>query len=130
MIINYREDTIHITNAAFVIIASLSAISFSFARTIDSKELSDRVTFAGERFLHGAILVLTASIIKYFIFIVLKISYFENTMWASTTLTLTIGVLASVVFLNGVMFAHTGLRVLNDLLLSRMTRHKDWDNMW
>ena len=34
--------------------ATLAALSFSFARVVESDELKDRIMFAGERFLHGA----------------------------------------------------------------------------
>ncbi len=34
---NYKEDTTKITNAAFLIMASLAALSFSFARVIETE---------------------------------------------------------------------------------------------
>lgn len=130
MLSNYREDTTNITNAGFVIMATLAALSFSFARVVESDELKDRIMFAGERLLHGAISVLVASILKYFILILPKIHPFFNSVKLEVGLSLTIGILAAVIFFNGVLFAHTGLRVLNDLLLMRFTRHKDWDDLW
>ncbi|MDA0365986.1 MAG: hypothetical protein O2843_09000 [Chloroflexi bacterium] len=43
---------------------------------------------------------------------------------------MTAGVFVGAIFSSGVLFAHTGLRVLNDLLLLRMTREHDWDDLW
>ena len=130
MILNYREDTTTVTNAGFAIMASLAAISFSFARVVGSKKLKDRIMFAGERLLHASILILVASILKYFVFLVLKYPPLANSAQVETVLSFTVGLLAGLIFLNGVLFAHTGLRVLNDLLVLRFTRHKDWDDIW
>jgi hypothetical protein len=104
------------------------ALSFSFARAAE-EELRDRITFAGERILHGAILVLVVSIIKYFIYLLYRIPEFAASSWAAPVVTYSVGMLIAIVFLNGVLFAHTGLRVLNDLLLQRFTRHPDWDDI-
>jgi len=130
IIFRFREDTTLITNTAFLIIATLAALSFSFARVIESEQLRDRVMFAGERLLHGAVMVVVASVLKYFLFLLYTIPAFEALAWLEVVTSLTVGVLTGLVFANGIMFAHTGLRVLNDLLLMRFTRHKDWDDIW
>jgi hypothetical protein len=128
--INYREDTTNVTNAGFAIMASLAAISFSFARVVESDELRDRIMFAGERLLHGAILILIASILKYFVFSILKFPLFVGSVKVESGLLFSVGVLTGLFFSNGILFAHTGLRVLNDILLLRFTRYKDWDHTW
>lgn len=130
LIYRFKEDTTLITNTAFAIIATLAALAFSFARVIETDELKDRVMFAGERLLHGAILVIVASILKYFLFLLYSIPGFEESTWLTFPTSLTVGVLTGLIFANGILFAHTGLRVLNDLLLLRFTRHKDWDDLW
>lgn len=130
MVLNYREDTTNITNAGFAIMASLAAISFSFARVVETDELRDRIMFAGERLLHGAILMLTASTLKYLVFLILNHPLFPTSTMVEVAMMLTVGLLTSLIFINGILFAHTGLRVLNDLLLLRFTRQKDWDNLW
>jgi hypothetical protein len=126
----FKEDTTAITNAGFAILATLAALSFSFARVIETDQLKDRVMFAGERFLHGAVLVLVASILKYFSFLLFKLPIVGSLEWLAYAISLTIGIFNTFIFGMGIMFAHTGLRVLNDLLLARFTRHKDWDNLW
>ena len=130
MVVNYREDTTNISIASFVIMMSLAAISFSFARVVETEELKDRIMFAGERILHGAILVLVASVLKFFIFVLIKNPIIATSVTLETALKFTVGLLVAIIFSNGVLFAHTGLRVLNDLLLLRLTRHKDWDDLW
>jgi len=130
LILNYREDTTKITNAGFAIMATLSALSFSFARVVETSELKDRLMFAGERFLHGGLLTLVASLLKYFVSAFIKFPAISNLGYAEQTIQFSIGLLIAIIFVNGVLFAHTGLRVLNDLLLLRFTRHKDWDDMW
>ena len=130
LVFNYREDTTNTTNAAFAIMASLSALSFSFARAIEPLELRNRLTFAGERLLHGAVLVLVASLLKYFVFVFLSLPSIPAVEYAETIGLFTLGLLVAVIFSNGVLFAHTGLPILNDLLLNRMTREKDWDDLW
>lgn len=129
LIFNLREDTTALTNAGFAIMASLAALSFSFARVIEAEDLRDRVMFAGERLLHGAILVLVASLLKYFVLLSLKLPTFATPSGYEVALVFTVGMLVAIVFTNAVMFAHTGLRVLNDLLLMRFTRHHDWDDI-
>ena len=130
LFINYRSDTTNVTNAAFAIMASLAALGFSFARVVESEELRNRITFAGERLLHGAILVLVASLLKYLMIGFLALPSIVKLTTVGATVELTIGVLVAMIFSNGVLFAHTGLRVLNDILLLRMTRERDWDNIW
>jgi hypothetical protein len=130
LFVNYRSDTTNVTNAAFAIMASLAAIGFSFARVVESEELRNRITFAGERLLHGAILVLVASLLKYLMIGFLALPTVPEWATVRTIMEMTVGVLVALSFSNGVLFAHTGLRVLNDILLLRMTRERDWDNIW
>lgn len=130
IVFNFREDTTNITNAGFAIMASLAAISFSFARVVETDLLRDRIMFAGERLLHGAILMLTASVLKYFVFLILNLPIFAVSTLVESVLMFTVGLLSALIFINGILFAHAGLRVLNDLLLLRFTRQEDWDNLW
>jgi hypothetical protein len=121
---SYSDDTITVTNTAFVIMATLAGLSFSFARVIESDVLTSRVTFAGERLLHGGILVPVASLLKYAAFNLVSIPFVANIPHARTSVLLTAGIVGSTFFFAGVLIAHRGLRVLNDLLISRMTREK------
>lgn len=127
LVMRFNQDTSIITNSAFAIMATLSALSFSFARAAE-EELRDRITFAGERFLHGAIIVLTVSIAKYIIYLAFQSPTIHSAYWKNL-LSFPVGIVLAVVFANGILFAHTGLRVLNDLLLMRYTRYSDWDDL-
>ena len=129
LVVRFNDDTSAITNGAFAVMATLAALSFSFARAAE-EELRDRITFAGERLLHGAILVLIVSIIKHFIYIIYQTQELQETNWAVPLLQYFVGPILFVVFFNGVLFAHTGLKVLNDLLLMRFTRQRDWDDIF
>lgn len=86
--------------------------------------------FAGERLLHGAIVVLVSSLLKYLVFVLLDQPHITRTPFVHDVIPLTAGVFVGAIFSSGVLFAHTGLRVLNDLLLLRMTREHDWDDLW
>lgn len=130
LILNYQKDTTLVTNAGFAIIATLSALSFSFARVIETEQLKDRVMYGGERFLHGAIFIIVGSILKYLVLSALLV--LDETKYAILLigLKITVGVLSGIVFCTGIMFAHTGLKVINDLLILRFTRYKDWDDIF
>jgi hypothetical protein len=122
---------LHDERANFIaLILELAALSFSFARVVESENLRNRVMFAGERLLHGGILVLVASLMKYVMLGLVLLPLVADTPLVHGAIHLTIGMLACLIFSNGVLFAHTGLRVLNDILLLRMTREKDWDDPW
>lgn len=130
LIVNYEKDTTNITNVAFVIMATLSALAFTFAQAMDQADIKDRLVFSGERLLHGALLVLIGSILKYFIVAFVNYQLISKYEYLVIVTKFTIGMLVGIIFTNGVLFAHTGLRILNDLLLLRFTRHKYWDDIW
>ena len=129
--IDIGRDTSSLTNAISVVMVGLSAICFSFAGA--QKDIyndiytADRLIFAGEKLLHGAILVISSSLGKYILF--------EVNVWfdiASTNILFqvifwSVVIIFAIVFGNGLMFARKGISILNDLLLLRMVRHKDWD---
>ena len=55
-----------LANAAFAITATLAALSFSYARNLDSRpELQEQVVTGGERLVRGAILMILASLLQY-----------------------------------------------------------------
>ena len=60
-------STTAITNYSFAIVATLAALSFTYEKALTDQEEKDRMLFCGERFLHSAILFLTASVINYFL---------------------------------------------------------------
>ena len=126
--IDYNENSIHLTNAAFAVTASLAALSFTYAGTKAAKSISDRLIFAGEKLLHGAILLIVTSVIKYMLFQINSAFNIETVHIAFKLIFGLVSILGAVIFINGLLFSHTGLRILNDVLILRMTRHKDWDD--
>jgi hypothetical protein len=130
LIVRFEEDTTPITSAAFAFMATLTALTFSFARVIETGALRDRLTFAGERLLHGAVLVLVAAILRAFVFLLYKVPAFVGLPIIKVVVSFAFGLFGGILFFQGVIFAHGGLRILNDLLLSRINRHKDWDHIW
>ena len=130
------EDTTVITNIAFGILATFAALCFSGARAInDSAEDKDKFTFAGERFLHSAVLVVIASLLKYGS-IELGIAgkgdspKIDEIHWTIIFLSSIPGVIVGVLFFWALNSAHGGLVVLNRLLWKRHHRFKDWDDFF
>lgn len=132
MFTNYAKDTTAITNAAFAIAASIAGLSFSCARAIEgshgSQGTKDRYTYAGERCFHAAVLWLVASVLKYALLSLQGQDSVFRQEWLLQGLKLGLGGMAGALFFLALLSAHTGIRVVNDLLCSRMTRYKDWDN--
>ncbi len=65
---NIKEDTTNLTNYGFAILAGISSICFSWTRGLDKEKeplMIDRISQAGEGSLHGAIIFLLASALKY-----------------------------------------------------------------
>lgn len=130
LFIDVTNDSTSLINAVFAVMLGLSAICFSIAAAKENKRISDRILFAGERLLHGAILVIVTSLIKYLLF---KTNYAIDISSANEFIKfifLSFNIIVCVVFLQGLFFAHTGIRILNELLILRMTRHRDWDDMF
>jgi hypothetical protein len=139
LIAHIEQDTTAITNVAFGIAASLSALCFSGARAIsDSSKVADDLTYAGERFLHASILLLTAAVLKYALISLTSLGFtwreiadveFEQRPVASMTLVIAT-VLIGLLFMQAISFTHSALTLLNRILWSRLTRRPDWDSMW
>jgi hypothetical protein len=128
LVIHPIEDPTRVTNVAFGITATLAALCFSCARAVEQPtEDKDRFTFAGERFLHSAICVLSASILQYGLSEATRGHYVEQSkpLWLAP-----ISALPGILFFWALTMGHTGLRVVSQLLWRRLSRHKDWDDLW
>ena len=129
--IDIRNDTSSLINAVFVVMMGLSAMCFSFAGA--QKDIyndiytADRLIFAGEKLLHGAILVIVSSLGKYILFEVNVWFDIDSTNILFQVIFWSVVTLFGIVFANGLLFAHKGISILNDLLLLRMVRHPGWD---
>jgi hypothetical protein len=130
LLCNLCEDTTPITNIAFAITASISALSFACARAIKGPNSDkDRFVYAGERYFHAGIMLICASILKYF-FISIKSNLTSHDFaWFVNALGTTTGIFVTVLFYYALAAAHGGLIVLNKLLWSRFNRYPEWDDL-
>lgn len=127
---DFNRDTISISNTAVVICGSLTALAFGFARVLNEKdEARDRIVYAGERFFHATILLLLASLTKYGIQQAFLLVQPASLMIFSESVKLFFNVIAFVLFLWASLAAHTGIKVLNKILIHRTTRKEDWDDV-
>jgi hypothetical protein len=63
---NIRSDTTAVTNGAFIITGTLSALCFSWAQSLLPEDKDrNRVLRAGERLLHSSLFLIIASVLKY-----------------------------------------------------------------
>ena len=133
---NMAEDTTGITITAFGITATLAALSFSCARSIDEPEVRDRYSFAGERLFHAALLLLAASLLK---MMAVRLGVGSLVPWPETFYAVSIqaslvvtrflaDLLVASLFFWALLSAHGGFVVLNRLLWSRINRFPEWDN--
>lgn len=119
-----NQDTTTITNVAFGFGATLSALSFSCSRAIEGPtDDKDRFAYAGERFLHSAQMVLTASVLKY-ASVLLGVHEVESERPSFALAGHSIaGILVGVLFFYAFTSAHGGMIVLNRLLWRRLNRY-------
>ncbi len=124
LFINVSEDTTIITNIAFGIVVSLSALSFSCSRAIlDSKKDKELFQFAGEKLFHSGLMLITASKMKYTL---LEIKVADNFNW----LIIVIEYIVPILFIFAMFAAHGGFIINNKLLWKRFHRFSDWDNFF
>lgn len=116
---DFATDTSAITNVAFGAAAALSAICFSAVPTVD--EESDRRDFhrSADMFLHAALLVLVAGLIKYAYQDIAAIRWLIERPTLSKTLEWSSRLFVPGFFLNAVLSAHDGLVHLNRVLWRR-----------
>lgn len=132
------QDTTSITNVAFGIVAALGALSFSAASSVrGDEEAKDQFINAGERFLHAAIFLITASLLKYAAREVgvsdfrIKLSEFVwSKHWRVGLVGIPLGAIVAVLFFFALNSAHEGLRVLNRLLWHRLGDPRKLNKLW
>lgn len=127
----YNEDTTSILNVAFVTIASISALSFSFAETLeDINNPEDYKSYksilaGGERLFHSTILILIASIWKY-VLINLKTEYYHLLHEeVCEGIKIALGSIVGIIFVAAIYHAHKGIVSINSALLERHLKHRD-----
>ncbi len=130
---DFNEDTTIITNVAFGMAAAFSGLCFGWASSLkDSSEDKKRVGYCGERFLHAALLLVLASIIKYAVVAMGPATYndiatLSDIGWRHCS-TILFGVLVALLFFWALTFAHTGVIFVNRILWKRINVYSDWDS--
>jgi len=127
---NYSRDTTTITNTAFVVMATLAAMAFSYSRSLNAKILRDRMLYVGERLFHSSILMIIASLLKYLLLLAAQIEGVKANEFLSSYIVVPLGSLVVIFFFYAALNAHTAIRIANDELWKRMRRHKDWNHLW
>jgi predicted membrane channel-forming protein YqfA (hemolysin III family) len=126
----YKDDTTRITNAAFGITAILASLCFSCSRALrDEDKDRDRFTYAGERFMHASILLITASVLKYALLKFQSTQFGQAHITTTGILALPLGVSVTVLFMHALLNSHTGLKICGDLLWPRLSRYDDYDKI-
>lgn len=126
----YKTDTTHITNVAFGITAVLASLCFSCSRALSAEDKDrDRFTYAGERFMHASILLITASVLKYALLTLQSTRFGQTHIITTQFFVFPFGLSGGVLFLFALINAHTGLKVCGDLLWPRLTRYDDHNKL-
>ncbi len=124
VLLNYKNDTTRITNAAFGITAVLASLSFSCARALGEKDNDrDRFTYAGERFMHACIFLILASVLKYTMLTLQATGFGQAHITSSAILLIPLNIVVASMFWQALHSSHTGLKVCGDLLLPRLHRY-------
>lgn len=121
---NYRTDTTSVTNAAFLIAGTLSALCFAWVQALLPEDPDrDRVLFSGERFLHSAIFLIIASTLKYAALTLLTYRIPDAAVTILRLVGDAFGILAAVLFFLAVGGAYFGVLAIYGILWSRAPRY-------
>jgi len=127
---DYSKDTTAVSNVAFGVLATLAALSFSCSRSLEPEDKDkDRFAYVGERCLHASVLVLSASVLKYALLSLKSETWVAAHPVLTAVLHVALGEATGILFLWALLSAHTGLKVLSDLLRTRIARYPDWDQI-
>lgn len=124
LVVNFRSDTTAITNGAFIITGTLSALCFSWSQSLLPEDKDrNRILFAGERLLHSSLFLIIASVLKY---AALTLMTYQTAELPRPTLRLVgdvFGVLAAPLFLFAIGDAFAGVLVVFRTLWPRTSRY-------
>lgn len=127
---NFSKNTTEIINVAVAITGALAGLCFAMSATVDLKDMTkDRINYAGERFFHAAIFFLLATILKYAALSISSYDLLKGNGLLVALLTGPFHMFVVAMFMYAVLDAHSGIRVINDILWERLHRIKDWDKL-
>ena len=136
MLLRYDKDTTDVSGTAFVAVAVLAGLAFTYAGVL-SETGRDRgdIIYAGERLCQGAMLFLVASLLKYgTIVIPVQVAALpivtnatsagqSNLKWLVTLLQ----IFLFLVFMNGLLASQLGYTILGRVVMRRMSRRGKQD---
>ena len=122
MFIDFKSDTTSLSNGAFAIVASLAALSFSCARSLDEeKVLAKGFNLAGQSLFFAAIIFIMASVLKYSLLSLKQVPWILTQHQLVNVLDFLLGGLAAVLFGVAIAFTSRGLELVLALLEHRVT---------
>jgi hypothetical protein len=131
MLFNYDKDTTDVSGAAFVAVAILAALAFTYAGVLPQSDPDrNEVVYAGERLSQGAMIFLLASLLKYGTF-VLPVQLAALPASADTgpmfpiELVRFLQVFLFLVFTFGLVFSQLGYAILGQVLTRQVSRRSD-----
>ena len=117
-----REPSEKLAAAAFTTIAvvgGLSALCFSLAGCLETKEEQIDPIYAGEKFLHSSILFAQTLAFKYGIEWILVLDFVKNNKWVSIIISIPSTILLLAVASYGTYFLLYGFESINNFLWKR-----------
>lgn len=124
------NQSLELSNASLVIVATLSALHFSAARAVRNEKVSDGFTFAGERLLHAVLYLVICSAIlfggRYFALV----PYIGDIWWLARIIAVFVGYAAGLAYLAALLDVHSALRISYRILWGRLSRYPGWDKYW
>lgn len=123
-------DKMKMLLATIAIFISLGSIAFSFARSLNSEiDYRDSVIFAGERFMHTAILLALSIYLQYMAQWLPETAFLAKHLWATipkVILALILSAIAVWFALYAMLSARAAVRVLNELLFRLYGRFPEY----
>lgn len=121
---NFGEDTTELSNSFFVLLATLAALSFSYAK-IQGQDVAVHMNLdvAGARCFHGAVLLILASVLKYALWHVKAVTDLDEDPTTLLLMDVPLGIMAGVLFLLAAAEAYMALRVISDFLVEQLLDH-------
>jgi len=133
MLIEYDTDTTDISGAVFVAVAILAGLAFTYAGVLpdDGRDRAD-VIYAGERLCQAALIFLSTSLLKYGTIVIPKqlaaLAARTDSRFAQSgdldLLVLLLQVVLFLIFVNGLLVAQLGYRILGRVVALRMSRRQ------
>lgn len=119
MFMDLKNETVNVSNGAFIIVATLAGLAFTYCQAVEKKGEGYKLMFvAGECYLLGGILFLVASLLKYSLMtksmeaLISREDQQGHEMFKSL-----FGVVSAICFVTATLLAHVGLWRMLDAII-------------